>query len=408
MLVTKTRFLGLLASLSLTAACGDDLPNPHEENEPDAQEAGPAFAIGTRIWDDTTTTSYFHVVDSLEAGTTVDLSKAIEVSGSAKLFSIGTLGWFAIGGGEAPTISRYTLDANNRLVPGETISLQSYGVSSLWDTVYVVSPTKAYYPDRDNQQLIVWNPTEMTISGTISLTQTNRDGFLSLFSYTPIVRGSQLLFSVGWFDWNTNDSVRGETGLVAIDTTTDQVTSFTTDNRCGGITTGFEVGNGDFYLVSSALAGAAYKLGRLTTEPCALRIRAGETAIDASYVLQLDTLTSGALAGEPVSGGGNQIFLRVFDEAKAEIPAEPATWDVTGQLAWDWWSWNVSTGTASKVEGLPASTADVIWFQVDGHTYGAQTTEDYKMTTLIDLSTTGGPTTAITAPGFMHGVARIR
>lgn len=400
-------FCGVAAVL-VVAACGDNIAPPDDGDDDDDDEPVPAFAIGTRIWDDTTTTSYFNVVSSLDASTSVDLGQSIEVSGSAKLFSIGSLGWFAIGGGEAPTISRYELDDNDRLVPRETISLQAYGVSSLWDTMYVVSPTKAYYPDRENQQLIVWNPTEMTVSGSIDLPQTNRDGFLSLYGYAPIVRGNQLLFSVGWFDWTTTDSVRDETGLVVIDTTTDQVARFDVDTRCGGITSAVETSNGDVYLVSSALAGAAYKLGRMTTEPCALRIRAGEAVFDATYRVELDTLTAGALAGEPIAGGGDQIFLRVFDEAAAMLPQEPATWDVTGQLAWQWWRWNIATNTATKIDALAASTADVLWFAVDDRVYGAQTTADYKMTTLIELTAPGGPAPALTAPGFVHGVARIR
>jgi hypothetical protein len=407
MIVAPSRRVIFVLATLFTVACGDNL-SPPDEQEEEEEVPGSAFAVGTRIWDDASTTSYFHVVRSLEAGTVVDLGEAVEVSGAAKLFSIGKLGWFAIGGGESPTISRYELDADDRLQPRETISLQSYGVSSLWDTVYVVSPTKAYYPDRDNQQLIVWNPTEMTVSGSIALPQTNRDGFLSLYSYTPIVRGNELLFTVGWFDWVTNDAVRAETGLVVIDTDTNQVVRFDVDTRCGGITTGVETSSGDMYLVSSALAGAAYKLGRLTSKPCVLRIRGNETTFDAGYHVQLDTLTSGALAGEPVSGGGDRIFLRVFDEAAAELPAQPATWDVTGQLAWNWWRWDVATNAMTQVTALPPSTADVLWFEIGERVYGAQTTADYSTTTLIDLTATDGPAPALTAVGFIHGVAQIR
>lgn len=402
---TNLAFVLGAALLVATAACGDDLKPPDDD---DPEPPGPAFAIGTRVFDDATTTSYFSIVRSLEASTTVDLDEAIEVSGPAKLFSIGSLGWFAIGGGESPTISRYTVDDGDRLVPQQTISLQAYGVTSLWDTVYVVSPTKAYYPDRDGRQLIVWNPTAMTVSGSIPLPETSRDGFISLYGYTPVMRGDQLLFTVGWFDWGSNDSVRPETGLVVIDTTTDRLARFDIDTRCGGVTQAIATGSGDVYLVSSALAGAAFRLGRLATEPCALRIRADETSFDPSYHRELDTLTAGALAGEPVAGGGDRIFLRVFDESVGMVPTDAATWELTGQIAWQWWTWDVGTNTATQVDALAAATADVLWFEVDGRVYGSQTEADYSATTLVELTAAGGPTTAITAPGFIHGVARIR
>ena len=47
------------------------------------------------------------------------------------------VGWFAVGGGEEPTITRYSLDGE-RLVASDRISLALYGVESLWDTLYVV------------------------------------------------------------------------------------------------------------------------------------------------------------------------------------------------------------------------------------------------------------------------------
>lgn len=389
-------------TLAGLAACSDDGNPPEPSGDGDR-----AYLLGTRVWDDSSTTSYFHVVPTLEAGTVVDPATALEVPGSAKLFSIADAGWFAIGGGEAPTITRYTLDDDGRFVEGDTISLQDYGVRSLWDTLYVASPTKVYYPDRDGRQLIVWNPTTMEITGSIALPDTAREGYLSLYGYTPIVRGDRLLFTIGWFDW-TNDRILGETGLVAIDTATDAVARMDVDTRCGGITTGVVTQSGATYFISSALAGAAYRLDRIPTPPCALRIASGADAFDSAYVGDVDAIAGGAIAGEPVPGGGETIFLRVLDEQLATIDPQGATWEVTGQAAWRWWRWDAGSSAASEMTTLAPGTADVLWFQVDGHVFGSETAEDYSETRLVDLTAAGGPAPALTAPGFLHGVARIR
>src|SRR5687768_9731856 len=102
----------------LAAACGDNAAPPGAV-APDASAPTAAYLVGTRVWDDTTTTSYFHVVSSLDAAATVNQARALETPGSAKLFAIGDA-WFGIGGGEAPTITRYTLDGSDRLVARET------------------------------------------------------------------------------------------------------------------------------------------------------------------------------------------------------------------------------------------------------------------------------------------------
>lgn len=394
----------LLLPLLALAACTP----PTEPDPTPGDPSAPAYIAATRVWDDTTITSYFHVIGSLDAGTSVDTSKALEVPGSARLYTLPDVGWFAVGGGESPTITRYVLDENDALQAEETISLQPYGVQSLWDTIYLVSPTKAYYPDRDGAQLIVWNPSAMEVTGTISLPETVREGYLANYSYAALRRDDQLLFSVGWFDWAETDSILPETGLVVINTTDDTVARVDVDDRCGGITQPVTMGSGDVYFVSSALAAAAHRLGRLSTAPCALRVQAGSDRFDTDYALALADLTEGALAGEPVPGPAGSIFLRVFDESLAEVDTEGYTWGITGQLAWHWSRWDVTSNSATRLAGLEPSTADVVWFEVDGRVYGTETTDDYSETTLVELTAEGGPKAAMTAPGFLHGLARVR
>lgn len=376
-----------------------------EEPPVDPGAAGP-YVIGTRVFDDTSITSYFHVAASLDEGTELDPARALEVAGSARLYSYAG-GWFAIGGGETPNITRYSLNDQGELIPGETISLQPFGVADLWDTVYFISSEKAYYPDRAGAQLVVWNPSTMEVTGTVALPDTIREGYLALYSYVPVMDGDQLLFSVGWFDWE-NDRVLPETGLVVLDTTSDTVTRFDVDTRCGGVTTPVVTESGDAYFVSSALAGAAYRLERVTTAPCALRIRAGEDAFDTEYLAALGEVAGAEIAGEPVGGRGQEIFLRVLDDELATTEDVAATWEITGQLAWRWVRWNVDTDAITPVTELEPSTADVVWFEVDGRMFGTETTADYSETTIIDLTAEGGPQRGLTAPGFLHAMARVR
>lgn len=85
------------------------------------------------------------------------------------------------------------------------------------------------------------------------------------------------------------------------------------------------------YFVSSALAAAAYRLDRLDTEPCALRVLADANEFDKEYVAHLEDVTGAAIAGEPVPADGSSLFLRVFDDDAGTVEADDATWDVTGQ-----------------------------------------------------------------------------
>ncbi|WP_394827260.1 hypothetical protein [Pendulispora albinea] len=405
MSLKRIALLAALLTVSGVPACGKDDPAPG--GGPDG-DTSPAYLVGTRVWNDSATTSYFQVVSSIDEATTFDPKQALEVAGSAKLYTIPGVGWFAVGNGDDPTLTRFTLGNGRKLLQQEKITLQPQGVGRLWDTLYVVSPTKVYYPDREGRQLVIINPTEMTVEGTIKLPQTERTGYLSLYGYGSLLRDGKLIFPVGWFDWDVGDKVLGETGLVVIDTATNTVSRFDVDNRCGGITTPVLMASGDMYFTSSALAGAAFRLGRLPTAPCALRIKAGADAFDPSYLARLSDVTSTAIAGEPIPAGGNSMFLRVFDETAATVKSDDQTWKLTSQAAWQWWRWDVTTAKAVRLSELPSATADALWFQVDGRVFGADAKTDYSSTTLIELTAQGGPKRSLTAPGFLHGVARVR
>jgi hypothetical protein len=200
----------------------------------------------------------------------------------------------------------------------------------------------------------------------------------------------------------------GDTGLVVFDTATDTVVRYDVDARCAGITQAIELPSGDAYFVSSSLAGVAHRLGRLSSEPCALRVLAGEDRFDPGYALRLADVTGGAIAGEPVAFRGDELLLRVFDESRANIEKDAHTWDLTGQAAWGWARWDVQTNGFEPMDALGASTADVFTFHLDGKVYASETKTDYSETTLIDLTSESGPERALRIPGFLQGIARIR
>ncbi|WP_437569883.1 hypothetical protein [Sorangium sp. So ce542] len=417
-------FVLVLLSGVLGSGCGDDeTSSPADQSSSGGQggggqggggqggggqDGGDAFIVATRIWDDTATNSYYHVVSSLDAATAVDQTQALEITGSARLFAFEGMGWFGIGDAESPTISRYTLDGSNKLVKGDAISLQPFGVESLWPTNYVISPTKVYHPDRAGEQIVVWNPTTMEVEGTIPLPDTHREGYLALYGYGSVLRGKTLLFSVGWFDWNTTDTILPETGLVAIDTETDTVVRFDVDDRCGGISQSVETASGDAYFVSSALGAAAYQLDRLETEPCALRVLRDADAFDPEFHLLLSELAGGAIAGDPIPAGGDSLFLRVFDESLATIEEETKTFEVTGQPAWRWWRWDTAANEAAAIGELAPSPANVSFFEVDGRVFTIDEGADSTESTLIELTADGGPKLGLTTPGYLHGLAKVR
>jgi hypothetical protein len=370
----------------------------------------PVYVAATRVFtaDGSQTTTYVQALSSIDQGSKLETSKAIEFGGPAELFSLSSPRWLAVGDGESPLLTRYTVAADQKLEKKETLSLQNYGLTSFFSNkLYQVSATKAYIPDPDSAQLFAIDPNTMKVLGAVALPDTVRAGYTPVYSYAYVKREGRILFSVAWFDY-TNDKILPETGLVVLDTTTDKPVRTDVDKRCAGITQPVTVTSGDTYFPSSALAAASYQLGRLSTEPCVLLIKAGTDSFDATYNTQLKTLTGGPVAGEPIPVGGDEVFLRVLDTSIAKIAADTASWGITGQEAWRWRRWNPVTGVLLPIDALQPSTADTDWFEVDGRVFNSQTKSDYSSTQLIELNAAGGPKPGLTSPGLISGLTRVQ
>src|SRR5687767_8820819 len=154
-MLTREAVFATLIALGALAGCGGD---DDDGGVPPGPAAGPAFLVSTRVFsseDNAPATSYVEVVPSLGAGSTLDVTRSLEFRGAVKIFSAPSIDWFAIGDGEAPVITRYTLDGG-ALVAGASVSLMQLGVPKLFsESLYVVSPTKAYVPDGQSGQLVI-------------------------------------------------------------------------------------------------------------------------------------------------------------------------------------------------------------------------------------------------------------
>ena len=92
--------------------------------------------------------NYFSLVESLAEARTLDYARSLEVPGRPRLYAAKGVGFFAIGAGESPTITRYEV-RDGALVPGASLSFPNLGVRAMGaQAVLFVSDTKAYYLER--------------------------------------------------------------------------------------------------------------------------------------------------------------------------------------------------------------------------------------------------------------------
>ncbi|MEZ4328789.1 MAG: hypothetical protein R3B40_26425 [Polyangiales bacterium] len=413
--------LTALSAALVVLGCGDDGDSPVDMGmgpvdtgmtpdtgtPPDAGPPPPQFIVHSAVQTTDGRSNYFSVVNSVATAQTLDYADSLEIPGRARLYAAEGIGFFAIGDSEDVSITRYELSDAGEFVEGDSISLQSYGVSTMGaQAVLFVSATKAYYKDPAQAQIIVWNPTAMTITDSIDLPAELIVADWSLGFGDWILRGTDAFLPARWTT-ATYDRVRPGSALIHLDTTNDEVT-VTNDARCRGLSRSGEL-NGDLYFFSEVITAFGYAVYGTDggQQDCILRVNAGTTVFDASYLGSVNALFDADELGAVMAlTDEGEAWIHVVDTSVA--PTAPGTtyseWYATG---WTWMHVDFATLTGATRVDRPAGAYSSFTLTAEGHFFISQAEPDYSMTTLLDL-TSGEPVAALAFPGFVLDVAQAR
>ena len=358
--------------------------------------------------------NYVALTEDLEQETAVDFTTALEVPGFSRMYAPEEGGFFAIGDGEDMTITRYSINENNEFVRGNRISFAGEGVTQMHWRNKFLSPVKAYYVDVTQGQIVVWNPEEMSITKTIMLPEQVADGYqgynTSVGFYDFPMVGNHMYIPLEWLNFDTNEG-RPATGLVVINTQTDQVLSYTETEKAPAATNFVVDTNGDIYFGTSGyyMAHGFVKDGINRPNGAILRVKAGETTFDDNYYLPYSSLTAGdrigvSLASAPGDGIAYTTLL------KEETTAWSGITDFRSYISssgWEKWKINLSTGEAEPEQGLPAAGPGADTRLIDGEPY-IFSFSDFGSTTVFKLNADGNHEEKLTVDGLLNLVVKVR
>ncbi|MFY0579658.1 hypothetical protein ACN28S_40280 [Cystobacter fuscus] len=248
----SSRLASAALALSLLAGCGDPEPTPGtpgtpgNPNNPGIPTTGPVYALTTQVITADEPTSYIVLTSKVDQAATLSLDNAISIPGRALGVGIAKSGSIFVGQDEGSKLTRYTLSSNGTLQEDGSVSFAGYAVKSIGEyqnNFQFVSPTKAYYFDGDSSQIIVWNPTDLSVTKAISIEGLSIAGSSVIFSPSPVRRDNQVIMPVGW---RAGATVTKVAGVVSIDTRTDTAT-LVKDDRCGYVHSSVLGGDGQVY-----------------------------------------------------------------------------------------------------------------------------------------------------------------
>lgn len=398
--------LPLVFCASALSACED--PN----GPPPGGNFERAYAIATTLMANTPqATSLLFAAPALTEGTTIDYRQAVSVPDTVSLFGVEGSGRFYSTTAMTANVTRYEVDAQGRVRPGQVLSFAQFGIGSSYSTRSIIfaSDTKAYLLDDTTLQAITFDPTAMTTGRAIDLRALRQDGYRTNFSYNVPTRGGQIVVAAFYYD-ATYSSAISETAVALIDQATDEVTILR-DSRCGAFSTAALSANGDIYFGSDTYSVALRRVGGAAAAPpgCLLRMRAGANALDSEFFAQVTDLTGGQLGGGVVPGEGNSLWVRAFDESLFAVTPATSALHILAAPAWRWWRVDPSNPTAPAVASAFAPGAgEVRYFNVGGRAYAGNPNQDYTMTVLLDMTSSGAPVRGLTLRGQPSGVIKVR
>jgi hypothetical protein len=354
---------------------------------------------------------YLAVVDSLEPGT-FDLKGALEIEPS---WIFGRPGESSVYAASifSPTLWRYDLQEDGTLALGDTVSFANYGLESAYlaASAPIYSDEKSYFVDDVQDQLVIWNPKEMTVIGTIPLGDDD-EGLLPPAPEGTIVQHGGLLFTeVNWSDWKSDSSTYGtHTRLHVIDPATDSLLESVDDERLNYASPLSATSDGTLYYSPVSLISAYREIGPSHGCPSlALRVKPSEHTFDKGYELDLSSLVGGRPAGDLIWLDDSTAVLRVWHAELAD-EVTPENWEevLWAQPGFLWWRWHVGDDEAVQIPDQEPGTLAASLVRLDGKTYVIRTSADSTTSTLDEITKDGKMRPGLTGPGQFIGNAVVR
>lgn len=406
---TRERF-GVAGALLIFAAQG--LTGCGGENATEQNAEGPStpewYALATNVFLPDGVAGHIVGTSTLE-DQELSLAASVEVPGGGMVHSAGD-GSVFVGSFDSPVYTRYQVGAAGQLTETGRMSFANLGLGSSGfspNAVQFIAPDRAYL--LTESQVILWNPSELTITGEIPLPDLSRAGFTLGVGYTTFRRGSELVWTLQWSS-SEAAAVLAETAVAILDTTTDTLT-VTTKAGCGGAVWGAQGEDGDtLYWSSGAYEAAVHRVsdGARAAAPCMVRLDPTQSEL-AEEITLLSTFTGNKLAGGLWGVRPGRATLRVFEDEGYEVAADTSASDVTFRAPWSWHWLDLTTGELSRIDELGENGGSVFTFQMGevAAVPAIPVTED--STVLWDVTAgAGSPRRTLFTPGNVYAAVRAR
>ncbi|MEO0593284.1 MAG: hypothetical protein AAFZ38_06865 [Myxococcota bacterium] len=427
--MSKRALLSISLCFVFAAACGDDDESNDDEQQifadPDADQLFVLHYLVTSA--DGVRTSFFNAVSSLDADVDIDPANALELNEYSILETTPDLPeTFFVARGDAPTVEKYEIMETGVLERTGLLNAGDLGSTFLaggLTAFHFESATRAFIIETVTQQVIVWNPTTMTITDTVPLAE----GFeppddTSTFIINVREDQGRFVVSASFRRPNPDGSFVPESRLAFVDIETLEVT-YTETTQCGYLLYSFLAPDGFLYYAShpnQASVVASGQGGDPTSPHCMVRIQSGSTEFDDSFFLDLNGILDRPIAGVIPGAEDGRVFATVFPEDGPQFTPDNS-FELRTTPFWEFYDFELggdAAGTIRPVEGTPPTTDQVFASIVPVDDASGVPVDTLFLHVLptdgfsgADLYNTADPDNWVRqarVPGFLYTIRRVR
>jgi hypothetical protein len=321
---------GLLGA-ALVTACGDeDAEGPNDGmggakdgaggsndgGSAGAGGAGSSWIVGGWLSTEDAYTGYLTVVDDISSSGSIELGRAVEFEGDI-VWKATEDGVVFVGQEGKSTIERWVVTADGDLEKDGEVSFQNFGVTDTLgggrNVIQLVDADTAYYFDKENLQVITFDPESMTTGEAFSLGGLEEEGARVGLNF--IHRdGDRFIVTARYWSDDENEYSLPLTRAAFVDSASGTV-SYADDTRCGEVAFNAVDADGNLYVGShhgNAVAVAAGLAGDEPSDSCILRINKGAAEFDEDYYVDLTEISGGGIVGGLLQGPGDTAYVYAY------------------------------------------------------------------------------------------------
>lgn len=349
--------------------------------------------------------SYAQIADQLSGH--FDNGTAIEAQGNATFLTSGSD--FFYGLAESPTWVRYSTQGGSFTETGR-LSFVNFGLAYMDFSNVIVNADTAVSVLTGPAVAVVWNPTTMSVTGTIDLSHLVRDGY-SLEAWTVVAHDGLVYVPGRWADWE-GGRILQRMSLTILDPATLSVVAVAEDDRCGaGGQVTFD-SRGYAYMMGDGrnrmMQVFAASRGEPVVPNCLLRIAPGGTSFEEDYFFEVPALTGGLDAMTEMqsatrSDGIGFALMEYPDRISADL-------DQVNFEHWDtpaYKMWRIVLGDTPTAEVVDGANFSVVGFSpasVAGKLYNPESDDGSESGVYEIDPTTNAATLRFTMDGYFAGL----